>query len=297
MSATRPVTLAACQFVLKPVADFDAFAAQTVALLDQARDADLVVFPELFTMALFTTFADWRNLPIAELGRIDRYTGAFHAFIADEARRRGQHILAGSHLEKKPDGLYNIASLYGPSGLVHAHAKTHIFPAESAWASREGDTLAAVDLPFGRVGVNICYELEIPECAASLAEQGAEIILCPSYTVTEHGYWRVRHCAQARAIENQLYVLHCATGADLAPGPLPPGWTRSVIVSPCDLPWSPPSGVLAEAPTNVEAVICATVDLGLLTSNRAHGAATTFNDRRRRAERYRTWPSHLDDPR
>ena len=103
------------------------------------------------------------------------------------------------------------------------HDKTHIFPAEAQWSTEEGDTVEMVELPFAKVGFNVCYEAEIPECAATLVEQGAEIILCPSFTFTEYGFWRVRHCAQARAIENQVYFVHCATGADVpADGPLPP---------------------------------------------------------------------------
>lgn len=290
----RKVSIAACQFVIKPVKDFDAFAAQTVKLLDQAGGADLVLLPELFTLALFTTLDDWRNRPVQELVLVDRYTQAYREFFADEAKRRNQHIVAGSHLEKKRGGFYNVAYVYGPNGLVHMHDKTHIFPAESDWFTREGDSVTAFDLPFARVGLNVCYEAEIPECAATLTEQGAEIILCPSFTFTEYGFWRVRHCAQARAIENQVYFVHCATGGKLPRGPLPNGWTRSSILGPCDKPWSSPNGVVAEARTNVQMVLHGTVDLDKLHDNREHGVAPTFRDRRRRADLYRRWPSHLD---
>ncbi|MFC7511801.1 nitrilase-related carbon-nitrogen hydrolase [Streptomyces thermocarboxydus] len=132
-----------------------------------------------------------------------------------------------------------------PEGTVHEHEKTHIFPGEAAWSTSEGDELKAIDLPFAKVGFAVCYEAEIPEVSSSLAEQGAEIILCPSYTFTEHGFWRVRHCAASRAIENQVYFVHCSTGG--SPGaPLPNGWTRSSILGPCDQPWAA-NGVIAEA--------------------------------------------------
>ncbi|MCC6709914.1 MAG: carbon-nitrogen hydrolase family protein [Gammaproteobacteria bacterium] len=290
----RKVSIAACQFVIKPVKDFDAFAAQSVKLLDQAKGADLVLFPELFTLALFTTFDGWRSRPVSELVKVDTYTNAYREFFAAEAKRRKQVIVAGSHLEKKKGGYFNVAYVYGPNGLIHTHDKTHIFPAESAWFTREGDRMEAFDLPFARVGFNVCYESEIPECAASLTEQGAEIILCPSYTFTEYGFWRVRHCAQARAIENQVYFVHCATGGKLPKGPLPGGWTRSSIVGPCDKPWSAPNGVIAEARANVQMVLRGTVDLDKLHDNRETGVAPTYRDRRRRADVYRAWPSHLD---
>ncbi len=292
----RKVSIAACQFVIKPVKNFDAFAAQCVALLDKAKGADLVLFPELFTLALFTTFDDWRNRPLQELVKVDVYTQAFRDFFAEQARQRKQVIVAGSHLEKKRGGYFNVAYVYGPNGLIYMHDKTHIFPAESAWFTREGNTMEAFDLPFARVGFNVCYETEIPECASTLVEQGAEIILCPSFTFSEFGFWRVRHCAQARAIENQIYFVHCATGGKLPKGPMPNGWTRSSILGPCDQPWSAPNGVIAEARTNVQMVLRGVVDLDKLHHNRDTGVAPTFRDRRRRADVYRAWPSHLDLP-
>lgn len=293
----RNVNIACCQFVTRPVKSFDEFADQSIKLLDQVKGADLVLFPELFTVALFTTFDDWMNRPKGDLVMVDKYTSAYRNLFETEARKRKLHIVAGSHLEKKGGGYLNVAYLYGPNGLVATHDKTHIFPAEADWHTGEGDKLEAINLPFARVGFNICYEAEIPECAATLTEQGVEIILCPSFTFTEYGFWRVRHSAQARCIENQVYFVHCATGGEMpAGGPLPCGWTRSSILSPCDTPWKNPNGVIAEAEANKEMVIQGTVDIDLLYENREKGVAPTYRDRRRRADLYRRWPSHINKP-
>ena len=287
----RIISIAACQFAIRPVRGFADFAAHVGTLLDGARGATLVVFPELFTIELFTSIDGWQRASLADLPRIDRFTAEYRALFSAEARARGQTILAGSHLVREDGRTLNVAHLFEPNGREHRHAKTHIFPAESAWGSAEGERLDAVDLGSVRVGMAICYESEIPECASSYAEQGVELVLCPSFTLTEHGFWRVRHCAQARAIENQIYVVHCC--AIGAPGaPLPAGWGRSSILSPCDVPW-PANGVLAEAETNRESVIVAELDLDLLRANREAGAAPTFRDRRRRARLYREWPSHV----
>ena len=185
----RNVSIAACQFVVRPVGSFDEFAAHARGLLDQAEGADLVLFPELFTVELFTTFPDWKDLPVSELTRVHQYgntnyTEDYRQLFESEAKERGQHIVAGSHLEKKDGRYLNVAYLYGPDGLIHMHDKTHIFPAEAQWSTEEGDTVKMVELPFAKVGFNVCYETEIPECAATLVEQGAEIILCPSFTFT-----------------------------------------------------------------------------------------------------------------
>lgn len=287
----RHVSIAAANFAVRPVGSFDEFAAHCTTLLDQAGGADLVLFPELFTVELFTTYSDWKQAPISELTRIDEFTDAYRSYFAEQAKERDQAIVGGSHLLRDGDRYVNVGHLFEPDGTVHTHVKTHIFPAEANWSTEEGDTLEAIELPFAKVAFNICYEAEIPECAATAAEQGAEIILCPSYTFTEFGFWRVRHCAQARAIENQVYVVHCCTGG--RPGaPLPNGWAQSSILGPCDQSWNP-SGIVAQATVNEEMVVRGTVDVDRLYENRENGAAPTFRDRRRRADLYANWPSHV----
>ena len=288
---SRTVSIAACNFIMRPVASFDEFAHHVRSVLDDARGADLAVLPELFTVELWTTREGWQTAPMSELTYLHGFTGDLQQLFESEAQERDQYIVAGSHLVHDEDGYRNVTWLYGPEGLVHVHAKTHIFPAEAEWATGEGDEMRVVDLPFARVGVNICYEAEIPELGASLTEQGVEIILCPSFTMTEHGFWRVRHCAAARAIENQVYAVHASTGG-AGHATLPAGWAQSSVLTPCDAPWTP-NGVAAQAPCNADGVATATVDLALLAQNRETGAAPTYRDRRRRAALYAGLPSHI----
>ncbi len=287
----RTVKIAACNFAVRPVASFDEFAEHVRGMLDEARGADLVLFPELFTVELFTTFGDWRETPASELTRVDTYTDDYRDLFIREAKERNQYIVGGSHLMARGSQYLNIGHLFEPSGKYHEHIKTHIFPAEADWHTEEGTEVEAIELPFATVGFNICYEAEIPECAATLTEQGAEIILCPSFTFTEYGFWRVRHCAQARAVENQVYFVHCCTGG--SPGaPLPDGWAQSSILTPCDALWTP-NGIAAQAVANEEMVVIGEVDLDKLYENREKGAAPTYRDRRRRADLYARWPSHI----
>jgi predicted amidohydrolase len=287
---SRNVSIAACNFAVRPVSSFDEFAEHARGLLDEAKGADIVLFPELFTVELFTTYPDWREAPISELTRIDEFTDQYRDLFESESRDRGQVIVAGSHLLEEQGRFINVGHLYEPDGRLHTHVKTHIFPAEADWSTEEGDEMEVVDLGLAKVGLNICYEAEIPECAATVTQQGAEIILCPSYTFTEYGFWRVRHSAAARCVENQVYFVHCCTGGQ--PGqPLPNGWARSSILSPCDTLWNP-NGVVAEARDNEEMVIRGEVDIDALYENREQGAAPTYRDRRRRAGIYARWPSH-----
>lgn len=288
----REVTISACQYLVRPISGFEEFRGRVRNLLDQAVGSDLVLFPELFTIELFTTLPNWQQKPIAELVEIDQFTDDYLALFREEAKARGQFIVGGSHLMKVEDRNENVGILFGPNGEEFRHTKTHIFPAESNWATSEGDKMETFQLPFAKVGFNICYEAEIPECAATVTEQGAEIILCPSATFTEQGFWRVRHCAQSRCIENQVYFVHCCLGGH--PGePLPNGWAQSSVLGPCDLAWDQPAGIIAQAEANKEMVITGVVDLDKLYENRESGAATTFHDRRRQSHLYESWPSHI----
>ncbi len=287
----RHVSIAACNFAVRPVTDFEEFANHARTLLNGAKGADLVLLPELLTVELFTTYKDWKTAPIAELTRIDEFTDQYRELFRSEAKERGQVICAGSHL-MKVDGRYvNVGHLYDANGNEHTHVKTHIFPAESNWSTEEGTEVNVIELDLGKVGFNICYEAEIPECSSTLVEQGVEIILCPSFTFTEFGFWRVRHCAAARAIENQVYFVHCCTGGRPG-GPLPNGWAQSSILSPCDSLWTP-NGIVAQATVNEEMVVRGSVDIDALYENRETGVAPTFRDRRRQAHLYRSWASHV----
>ncbi|MDR1603465.1 MAG: carbon-nitrogen hydrolase family protein [Gracilibacteraceae bacterium] len=287
------VKISVCQYVLRPIADFEELAGRVRALLNQVQGSDLAVFPELFTVELFMTFKNWRQTPISELGIIDKYTDDYVRLFSEEAAKRGQFICGGSHLMKVDGKLLNVGHLFCPDGTIYKHAKTHIFPAERDWFTEEGDEMKVFQLPFAKVGFNICYESEIPECQATLAEQGAEIILCPSATFTEQGFWRVRHCAQANCISNQVYFVHVGFGAQPGLAPMPSGYARSSILGPCDMAWENPAGIIAETKINWEMTATGIVDLDKLDENRKSGAATTFYDRRRRVDRYKIWPTHI----
>ena len=167
-------------------------------LLDQTDGADLVLFPSCSRSSCSRRSADWKETPTSELTRVDEYTQDYRALFESEAKERSQYIVAGSHLMKENGRFVNIGHLFEPDGTVHTHVKTHIFPAEAEWHTEEGDEMESIELPFAKVGFNICYEAEIPECSATLTEQGAEIILCPSFTFTEYGFWRVQALRRRR---------------------------------------------------------------------------------------------------
>ena len=284
----RTVQISACQFPVERMSSFDDFRRRVEGFLEQVpRDSHYVIFPELFTVGLLTTYPNADRLTAANLTRIDEFTDEYKQLFRQAARVRGQFIVAGSHLERHDNRYFNVAHIFTPEGQDIAHKKTHIFPAEGEWETSEGDDLEVWKLGPATVGVAVCYEAEIPEVSRILAVKGAEIILCPSYTFSEFGFWRVRHCAQARCVENQIYFTHCCTIGH--PGaPLPDGFGRSSILSPCDTPWTP-NGIVAEAETNWPMVVTGKVDVDTLYENREKGVAPTFRDRTRRADLYRKY--------
>lgn len=285
MRSNSTLTVAAVQFEMKPVSSFDEFADQARTALDEAGlGKEIVVLPELFTTGLFAAQEGWEEDEVSGLSRLHEYLPAYRELFAAESKARQTWILAGSTLALTSSGIQNVAHLFGPEGQESTHVKTHIFPAEGGWGTVEGDGLEVIDINGVTVGIAICYEAEIPEVSTILTRKGAEIILVPSYTFTEAGFYRVRHCAAARAIENQVYVVHCPVTGDL-PAPLSPGWGRPSILSPCDLDF-PANGVIAEGAENTQSTVTATLDLELLRENRRSGAATTYQDRKRRSSLY-----------
>jgi predicted amidohydrolase len=290
MNHSGSVKVAAVQWQHRLLESFDQFASHIQRLLDLASDSQIVLFGEQFTINLLTLETNWRDLAPSDFGRVAQHTEAYRALFREEAIQRGQVILAGSHLVGDTSQNMNVAHLFLPDGSTLTHSKTHIFPVEADSGTREGDLVNVVDLGFVTIGLEICYEAEIPEISTIIARRGAEIILCPSYTITKAGFWRVRHCAQARCIENQVYFAHCSTVGHIGE-PIPDGLGRSSILSPCDANF-PANGVVAEATENKEDVITASLDLDLLYENRRSGAAPTFRDRLRRASLYQ---AHQDE--
>jgi predicted amidohydrolase len=188
-------------------------------------------------------------------------------------------IFAGSHIILDNDNnRYNSGFIFNPDGKILQHHKTHIMPYERQMGITPGEILEVFDINNTKIGLALCYEIEFPEVIRSLTLKGAEVIFCPSYTLDEYGFWRVRHCCQARAIENQAYVAHsCIVGTSAIPGLV--GWGRSSLISPCENPWNP-DGIIIEAETNKEMVITGEFDLKLLHRKRKKGIAPTLNDRR-----------------
>ena len=169
-------------------------------------DCHLLLLPELFTAQLFATLP--RDATDAEsIGWLADQTPRYQELFRTEAKRSGIMIAAGSHPVRSPTGIRNVAHLFTPAGNVYTQEKLHITPTErDAYGIVPGDGLQVFDTAFGRIAIVICYDIEFPELTRLLTLSGVEIVLVPFSTDERKGYLRVRYSAQARAVENMVYV-------------------------------------------------------------------------------------------
>lgn len=187
---------------------------RTVAAADELfdRGARLVVLPELVVSGYAADRE--RLLDVAE--GVD---GPAVAAWTDLARRRDGFV-AGGLCERDGDSLFNSAVLVGPDGVLLHYRKLHLFREEKL-GFQPGDLgLPVAELPIGRVGLCICYDLRFVETMRILALQGAEIVCVPTAWIAgfDREKWDSRGLAPqaANAILqanlNQVYVA-CASQA------------------------------------------------------------------------------------
>jgi predicted amidohydrolase len=107
-----------------------------------------------------------------------------------------------------------------------------------------------------------------------------DILFIPFLTDTQNGYSRVRHCAQARAIENECYVAIAGSVGNLPKvHNMDIQFAQSMVFTPCDFSF-PVNGIKAEATTNTEMILIADVDIDLLRELNQFGSVRNLRDRR-----------------
>jgi 5-aminopentanamidase len=167
--------VAACQLGLT-VGDTEANRAAGAAVIGEAaqRGAELVVLPELSDSGyVFTGEAEARALasPAADSPTLREWQAL--------AGRHGTTIVGG-FCELGEDGLvYNSAAMVGRDGVLAVYRKAHLWDAEKLVFTPGDAPPPVADLPFGRVSLMICYDLEFPEWVRLPALGGADLIAAP----------------------------------------------------------------------------------------------------------------------
>jgi deaminated glutathione amidase len=213
MSAERAFTAAMVQMrtALLPRPSLE----QGIKLIRKAaaEGADYVLTPEVSNMmqlnrkALFEHLADEAD---------DVSLSAYRA-LASELKI---HLHIGSlALRASPERAVNRSFLIGPDGLVIAsYDKIHMFdidlPGGESYREsanyQPGETAVIADLPWGRIGLTICYDLRFPALYRALAESGASFLTVPSAFTRKTGEAHWHALLRARAIENGCFVFAAA---------------------------------------------------------------------------------------
>ncbi|BCG57348.1 carbon-nitrogen hydrolase family protein [Paenibacillus sp. URB8-2] len=274
--------IAVMQYGLSPIQTEAQFWDGLQSRIDEAvkEKADLLVFPE-YTTAHLLSIVPAMSYEEA-CGYLDGITAVYRDFFQSASAKSGIVILAGTHICRDERRFVNKASLFFPDGRVETQNKLHLTPEEQQdWKLGHGDGLNVIGTPWGKLAILTCYDIEFPEAARIAADKGVELILCPSYTETVSGYYRVRNTSQARAIENQLFVALSGIVGELKEkrSQVDRGYCQAGLFAPCDFPF-PPDGVIQAGVVNESMLVIATADFSMLRENRERGTVAPFYDRR-----------------
>lgn len=277
------IRVAALQYFIRPVQSFQQFADQVESLVWTARDykCRLLVYPEYFTCQMLT-LNDVKRPIQEQIRHLARLEGDIVALFQRLARESGLYIIGGTLPAMDPPDdrtLFNECYVYSPHGDYDVQGKLHMTRFESEeWFVSPHRQFKVFETDFGKLAVTICYDVEFPELARAAARHGADLLIVPSCTDDRQGYLRVRYCAQARAIENQMYVLHACTVGSLPQVPaVSLNYGQAAIYTPSDFAFSR-DGILAEGIPNQESMVLGELDLDLLRQSRETGTVLPLRD-------------------
>jgi len=274
------VRVSAIQYQMRAIKNFEEFAKHCEFFVDTASDyrSDFVVFPEMLTLQLLSFLP--KKTPGEAIRQLSDYTLQYEQLFTRLAINYNINIVAGSHLSVENDKLYNISYLFRRDGSFEKQYKIHITPSEKKWwGVQSGDKIKVFNTDKGKIAILICYDSEFPELARIAVSKGAKIIFVPFNTDDRRAYLRVRYCSQARAIENQVYVIITGCVGNLPEVEnLDVHFSQSAIFTPSDVEFHR-EGIASEATPNTETLIYQDLDMNLLKRNRELGSVQTWNDR------------------
>ena len=271
------------QYKQRRVRSFEEFIEMVAYFVDVVADyeGDFVVFPELFTLQLLS-IENQQLSHVESIEALTKYTPRFKEAMRDMALRFNINIIGGSHPTRVESGrVENISYVFLRDGSIHEQPKIHPTPNEDYWWNIEGGhVLHAIETDCGPIGVLICYDAEFPELARHLTDQGIQILFVPFCTDERQSYLRVRYCCQARAVENQIYVVMSGNVGNLPNvANMDIQYAQSCILTPCDFPFAR-DGIAADTTPNVETVAIADLRPETLVTARNSGTVQNLRDRR-----------------
>lgn len=276
------VRLGLVQWQMRLYKDLDELMQQAEFFIDSVSGyhSDFALFPEFFNAPLMA--GNNAMTPADSIKDLASYTPDIVERFSQLAISYNINIITGSMPEMKDGLLYNAGYLCRRDGSIDRYEKLHVTPDErKVWGMQGGDSFKVFDTDCGKIGVLICYDSEFPELSRILADEGMNILFVPFLTDTQNGYCRIRHCAQARAVENECYVAIAGSVGNLPKvHNMDIQFAQSGVFTPCDFAF-PTNGVKAETTSNTEMILITDVDLSLLTELNQVGSVNNLNDRRK----------------
>lgn len=275
------VRLGLVQWQMRPYKSLDDVMEQAEFFIDAVSGyrSDFALFPEFFNAPLM---AENNHLSTPEAIReLAKHTAEMVQRFSKLAISYNINIITGSMPEIVDGKLHNVGYLCRRDGSMERYEKLHVTPDEAkVWGMVGGNKLEAFDTDCGKIGILICYDSEFPELSRLLADEGMDILFVPFLTDTQNGFSRVRHCAQARAIENECYVAIAGSVGNLPKVQnMDIQFAQSMVFTPCDFAF-PTNGVKAETTQNSEMILIADVDIDLLRELNQFGSVRNLKDRR-----------------
>jgi predicted amidohydrolase/GNAT superfamily N-acetyltransferase len=275
------VRLGLVQWQMRSLDSIDDLFEQMEFFIDVVSDyqSDFIIFPEFFNAPLM---AKYNHLAEYDAIRaLANYTEPIRSKFVEFAISYNVNIICGSLPVYENEKLFNVTYLCRRDGSWDVQYKIHITPSELAsWGFSGGSSIKVLDTDSGKIGILICYDVEFPELGRIMADQGLEILFVPFVTDTQNGYNRVRHCAQARAIENECYVAIAGCVGNLPRvSNMDIQYAQSAVFSPSDFAF-PTSTVVSEATPNTEMTLIVDVNLDLLKELHVNGSVRNLKDRR-----------------
>ena len=191
------------------------------------QEAKILLFPEYFSMELASLFGqDIYSSLSRQLEAMQSLHNDFIDLFKMLAQQYQCIIQAGTFPVRIASENYrNRAYLFMPDGQFDYQDKVMMTRFEKEqWLIKGGQELKCFDTEYGKIAINICYDSEFPLLARKQAEAGCVLILVPSCTDTIAGFHRVKIGCQARALENQCYVVQASLVGDAV-------WSEAVDVN------------------------------------------------------------------
>ncbi|WP_029896674.1 bifunctional GNAT family N-acetyltransferase/carbon-nitrogen hydrolase family protein [Desulfohalovibrio reitneri] len=273
--------LGVVQWQMRRFEHFDDFMQQAEFFIDTVSDygGDIILFPELFNAPLIHQFDD--RHPVEAMRALAAHTEPMRESMLEMAVSYNINIVTGSVPELIDGHLYNVSYLCRRDGTWDAQYKLHITPDElHSWGLTGGGQLKVFETDVGKVGINICFDVEFPELARLQAAQGMRLLLVPFWTDTKNGYLRVRRCAQARAIENECYVAISGSVGNI-PKVETMGiqYSQAGVFTPSDFSF-PHDAIATETTPGNETAVITDLDMDLIKELRAKGSVRNVECRR-----------------